>query len=52
VLLITLPGLEQGIINKVIAANTSAGGIHRAYNRNRFAWADVQRPGRVYAIQP
>lgn len=62
VLVITLPGLEQGLITKVIEANRGAGGVHRAYQRNVFAWADStvganrQRSGStaggVYALQP
>ena len=63
VLLIAVPGLEKGIVNKVIEANTGSGGVHRAHNRNVFAWADStvglgrQRgggasQGGVYALAP
>lgn len=57
VLLIELGTLKQGIINKVIEANTGSGGVHRAHNRNFFAWADSTVPGGrlrggVYALTP
>ncbi len=65
VLLILLPSLERGIVNKVIAANSGSGGVHRAHNVNVFAWADSKRgrstgrsesqgglePGGVYVLQ-
>lgn len=57
VLLIELGTLKQGIVNKGIAANTGSGGVHRAHNRNFFAWADTTLPGMgrkggVYALTP
>lgn len=30
-----------GLINKGIAANTGAGGVHRAHRVNQFSWADI-----------
>jgi hypothetical protein len=57
-LLINLKTLEQALFNKVIGANSGAGGLHRAYNRNFFAWADARPPrprlpgGGVYALEP
>lgn len=36
---------------KVIGANkNSAGGLHRAHDAAVLAWADIQRPGRVYRV--
>jgi len=56
VLVIDLASAQQGLITKVIEANTGAGGIHRAARQNIFAWADStsgkQRSGGVYAIRP
>lgn len=56
--LIELGTLNQAIVNKVIEANTGSGGVHRAHNRNFFAWADSTLPGPgrhrggVYALTP
>jgi len=36
----------------VISANHHAGGLHRARAAVPFGWADVQRPGRVYRVEP
>lgn len=35
-----------------IAENRGAGGVHRAKSVDIFGWADVQRPGRVYRVDP
>jgi hypothetical protein len=59
VLVIDLRTGEQGIITKVIEANTGSGGVHRAHDVNFFAWADsssgATRPrggaGNVYTLQ-
>lgn len=45
VLLVETGSLKQGIVNKAIEANTGSGGVHRAHNRNVFAWADSTLPG-------
>jgi DNA-binding beta-propeller fold protein YncE len=54
VLVIVLANGTQAVANKVIAANSGAGGLHRARNHNIFAWADVQPPrggkGGVYRV--
>lgn len=36
----------------VISASHSAGGLHRARAAVPMGWADVQRPGRVYRVDP
>jgi DNA-binding beta-propeller fold protein YncE len=36
----------------VIGANKSAGGLHRARAAVPMGWADVQRPGRIYRVDP
>ena len=36
----------------MIGANRSAGGLHRGAAHAVMAWADVQRPGRVYRVDP
>jgi DNA-binding beta-propeller fold protein YncE len=41
VLLVNLATGDLGLINKGIAANTGAGGVHRAHAANSFAWADA-----------
>ncbi|MEZ4674164.1 MAG: hypothetical protein R2932_07985 [Caldilineaceae bacterium] len=53
VLVIVLASGEQLIVNKVIAANKGAGGLHRAQLGNTFAWADSpnQGKGRVYRVR-
>ena len=67
VLVIELASGQQGIINKVIEANSGSGGVHRAHNVNVFAWADSTggnprrggnnnrgsgESGGVYALEP
>jgi hypothetical protein len=38
---------------KVIGTSTSSsGGLHRSPDGSVLAWADVQRPGRVYRVEP
>ncbi len=36
----------------ILGANPSAGGLHRTLSSRVMAWADVQRPGRVYRVDP
>jgi hypothetical protein len=52
VLLIDLVTGRTGIFSKTIGKNRAGAGLHRARNANVFAWADVQRPGRVYRLDP
>jgi DNA-binding beta-propeller fold protein YncE len=35
---------KLGLINKGIASNTGAGGVHRAHRVNQFSWADCTCP--------
>ncbi|MGQ0679712.1 MAG: SMP-30/gluconolactonase/LRE family protein [Actinomycetota bacterium] len=49
---IDLANLRTGVVDRVIGLNRSAGGLHRARDAATFAWADVQRPGRIYRIDP
>jgi hypothetical protein len=53
VLLVKLDTLQTGSVTKVIGENQQAGGVHRARNRNVFAWADLTSGGRgrVYRIE-
>lgn len=54
VLVTVLGSGDQVIVNKVIAANQGAGGLHRAQNQNIFAWADSTngpRGGHVYRVR-
>ncbi|MCB0095082.1 MAG: hypothetical protein KDE50_25995 [Caldilineaceae bacterium] len=51
VLVTVLASGEQVIVNKVIAANNGAGGLHRAQATNTFAWADSTNSGRVYRVR-
>lgn len=46
VLAINLATGDKLAINKGIARNFGSGGVHRAHNRNIFAWADAPNPGR------
>jgi sugar lactone lactonase YvrE len=41
VLVVNTATKAQGIVNKVIGVNHSAGGLHRAHHNNVMAWADV-----------
>ncbi|MEY2516439.1 MAG: hypothetical protein QOJ89_3797 [bacterium] len=40
------------VFDEVIGTNHSAGGLHRARAAVPMGWADVQRPGRVYRVDP
>lgn len=42
VLLIVLASQDKLILNKVVGANSGSGGVHRAHNRNVFAWAGFE----------
>ena len=52
VLLVDTATLATSTFDDVIGANRSAGGLHRALRSRVMAWADVQRPGRVYRVDP
>ena len=55
VLLVNLSTLQTGSVTKVIEQNHSAGGVHRARNKNVFSWADLTAGpgghGRVFVIR-
>ena len=52
VLFLDLASGKTAAATKVIGANKdSAGGLHRAHAAPVLAWADVQRPGRVYRVE-
>ena len=44
VLAVNLSTGKLGLINKGIASNTGAGGVHRAHRVNQFSWADCTCP--------
>lgn len=44
VLVVNLSTGAVGLINKGIANNTGAGGVHRAHRLNQFSWADCTCP--------
>ncbi len=51
-LLLELATGETSVTTDVIGLNkNSSGGLHRASGTDVLAWADVQRPGRVYRVQ-
>ncbi|MEA2142013.1 MAG: hypothetical protein QOI64_443 [Solirubrobacteraceae bacterium] len=52
VLLVDTATLATSTFDDVIGANRSAGGLHRGLRSRVMAWADVQRPGRVYRVDP
>ena len=52
VLLVDTATLATSTFDDVIGANRAAGGLHRGLRTNVMAWADVQRPGRVYRVDP
>ena len=52
VLLVDTATLATSTFDDVIGANRSAGGLHRGLRTPVMAWADVQRPGRVYRVDP
>lgn len=54
VLVVELATGNRMIVNKVIAANKGAGGLHRSQGQNTFAWADStsgSSGGRVYRVR-
>jgi hypothetical protein len=52
VLIIELATERTGVFSRTIGANRAGAGLHRARDANVFVWADVQRPGRVYRLDP
>ena len=52
VLLVDTATLATSTFDDVIGANRAAGGLHRGLRTSVMAWADVQRPGRVYRVDP
>ena len=52
VLLVDTATLATSTFDDIIGANRSAGGLHRGLRTQVMAWADVQRPGRVYRVDP
>jgi DNA-binding beta-propeller fold protein YncE len=52
VLLVNTATLATSTFDDVIGANRAAGGLHRGLRTSVMAWADVQRPGRVYRVDP
>jgi hypothetical protein len=53
VLFLDLPTGRTAAARKVIGVHmNSSGGLHRAHAAPVLAWADVQRPGRVYRVEP
>ena len=53
VLFLDLPTGRTEAAQKVIGAHmNSAGGLHRAHAAAVLGWADIQRPGRVYRVEP
>jgi DNA-binding beta-propeller fold protein YncE len=52
VLLVNTATLATNTFDDVIGANRAAGGLHRGLRTWVMAWADVQRPGRVYRVDP
>lgn len=51
VFLVDLKTSTTGVFSGTIGENRAGAGLHRARNVNVFAWADVQRSGRVYRIE-
>jgi DNA-binding beta-propeller fold protein YncE len=52
VVVVDLAGGATSTFDDVIRANHSAGGLHRARAAVPMGWADVQRPGRIYRVDP
>ena len=52
VLIVDTASGATSTFDDVIGANHHAGGLHRARAAVPFGWADVQRPGRVYRVEP
>jgi sugar lactone lactonase YvrE len=55
VLLVDVNSLQTGSVTKVVEQNKTAGGVHRARNRNVFSWAGVtagrEGAGIVYVVR-
>ncbi|MGH9278969.1 MAG: hypothetical protein ACRD12_12800 [Acidimicrobiales bacterium] len=53
VLFLDLPTGKTAAATKVIGAQkNSAGGLHKAFAAAVLGWADIQRPGRIYRVDP
>jgi sugar lactone lactonase YvrE len=52
VLMLDTAGGPSSVFDDVIGENRSAGGLHRARAAVPLGWADVQRPGRIYSVDP
>jgi DNA-binding beta-propeller fold protein YncE len=52
VVIVDLATGATSTFDDVIGANRSAGGLHRARAAVPMGWADVQRPGRIYRVDP
>jgi DNA-binding beta-propeller fold protein YncE len=52
VVIVDMASGATSTFDDVIGANHSAGGLHRARAAVPMGWADVQRPGRVYRVDP
>jgi sugar lactone lactonase YvrE len=52
VVIVDLASGATSTFDDVIGHNKSAGGLHRARAAVPMGWADVQRPGRIYRVDP
>ena len=52
VVIVDLASGATSTFDDVIGTNRSAGGLHRARAAVPMGWADVQRPGRIYRVDP
>ena len=52
VVIVDLATNATSTFDDVIGTNKSAGGLHRARAAVPMGWADVQRPGRIYRVDP
>ncbi len=52
VVIVDLATGATSTFDDVIGTNRSAGGLHRARAAVPMGWADVQRPGRIYRVDP
>lgn len=52
VVIVELASGATSTFDEVIGVNRSAGGLHRARAAVPMGWAGVQRPGRVYRVDP
>lgn len=52
VVIVDLATGATSTFDDVIGVNKSAGGLHRARAAVPMGWADVQRPGRIYRVDP